>query len=193
MDGQSRRPRSRDFPLPSDLCATANFDISSRMGRNVSAHVDGEPMGSPKGLFHCRSILTANAFRRSLGFLPTWAFKEGRNASAHVDGEPMRSPKGLFHWRFILTANTFRRSLGCCSAPARVNLWRIRKSQRFAGASMMPSAVSCLSRSWPQAASISWPFSRRRFAVTPAFFRISWKARQWLFGGRFHSSPSTVL
>ena len=57
----------------------------------------------------------------------------------------------------------------------------------------IPSAVSCLRRSWPQAASISWPFSMRRVAVTPAFFRTSWKARQWERAGRSHSRPSTVL
>lgn len=57
----------------------------------------------------------------------------------------------------------------------------------------MPSTVSCFRRSWPQAASMSWPFSMRRVAVTPAFFRTSWKARQWERAGRSHSRPSTVL
>ena len=64
---------------------------------------------------------------------------------------------------------------------------------RSQAVSINPSAVSCFRRSWPQAASISWPFSMRRVAVTPAFFKTSWKARQWDKAGRFHSSPSTVL
>ena len=61
------------------------------------------------------------------------------------------------------------------------------------GDSMMPSLVSCFSRSCPQAAAMSWPFYLRKVAVTPAEVSTSKKASCRCSEGRFQGKPSTVL
>ena len=71
----------------------------------MSAHADGEPMGSPKGL-----LIVTSSSRRTRFAAPwfllvhTWRFKEGRNVAAHADDQPMASPKGLF----IVTSSSRR-------------------------------------------------------------------------------------
>src|SRR5215831_8918023 len=49
------------------------------------------------------------------------------------------------------------------------------------------------SRSWPQAALISWPFSRRIVASTPRFRRSRRNARCRVSEGRLQLNPWTVL
>ena len=63
----------------------------------------------------------------------------------------------------------------------------------YAAPTSAPRSFSVLSRSWPQAASISWPFSRRSVTGTRAARRTSAKRSRRLFDGRFQGRPATVL
>src|SRR5208282_2790897 len=52
---------------------------------------------------------------------------------------------------------------------------------------------SVFSRNWPQAASMSWPFSRLSVAVTFCFSSAARNASEIASAGRSHGRPSTLL
>src|SRR6185503_13094650 len=66
---------------------------------------------------------------------------------------------------------------------------RARESYRLTAA----NSCSVFSRNWPQAASMSWPFSRRNVAITFCFSNAARKASCACSVGRVQGKPSTLL
>src|SRR6266700_6481290 len=68
-----------------------------------------------------------------------------------------------------------------------------RQCRRGDSHAVETSARSVCKRNWPQAALISWPFSRRSVAATPCSRKIDKNFSCRLRDGRDHCKPSTKL